>query len=248
MSSIGLRRSLVFYFILILIMLVSMYFSSTAFIAYFLIIAAVYILKNKDSDFRWGVSWKFGYLFGFILISLIFIIEFGLGWIKFEKLYPDTFYILIASVAFELLVSLGEELSFRGYILPNLIDSFGTKKAVITTSVLFAGLHIPSIYTLDIQPFNGLIMFITVGMAGLILALLYIIGGLKNSCGFHFSWNFFQYHVFSLRSGFGIFGLSAAKPAFTGGEAGPEAGIIGLFVLLLGASVLLVLFPALRKE
>ncbi|MDO9096955.1 MAG: CPBP family intramembrane metalloprotease [Candidatus Methanoperedens sp.] len=231
------------------VVLASMYFFalSAALVAYLIIILLAYIFKNRDSDFVWGISWKPGFLFGLVLISSIFVLELGLGWIKLEELYPNAFYILIGAVVFQLLVSIGEELSFRGYILPNLIGSIGQRNAIITTSVLFAGLHIPSILMLGMEKFNTIIMFATIIAAGILLSLLYLAGGLKMSCGFHFSWNFFQYHIFSLRDGFGIFGLTAAYPEFTGGSAGPEAGLLGLFVLVIGILIFLVMVP-LRKD
>jgi membrane protease YdiL (CAAX protease family) len=247
--NIGIKRSIAFYLIVTIVVLASMHFFalSAALVAYSIIILIAYILKKQEGGFVWGNSWKPGFLFGFVLISSIFILELGLGWIKLEKLYNDAFYILLGAVIFELLVSLGEEMSFRGYILPNLIASIGLRKAVIITTILFTGLHTPSILLLGMETFNSLIMFATITAAGILLALLYLIGGLKMSCGFHFSWNFFQYHIYSLRGGFGIFGLTATNPEFTGGLVGPEAGIIGLFVLILGILVLFIMSPF-RKE
>jgi len=245
----GIKRSTVFYLILIAIVLVSMYFFalSAALAAYLIIIFVAYIFKSREGSFKWGMSWKPGFLFGLILISSIFFIELGLGWIKLEELYKDAFYILIGALVFELLVSIGEEMSFRGYILPNLMESIGKRKAILATSLLFAGLHVPSIFMLGIGKFNAVIMFATITTAGILLALLYLKGGLRMSSGFHFSWNFFQYHIFSLRGGFGIFGLTAANPEFTGGIAGPEAGLLGFLVLTLGILILLAASP-LRKE
>lgn len=245
----GIKRSIAFYLIITFVVLTSAYFFaiSAALVAYPIIILLAYILKKREGGFRWGESWKSGFLFGLVLISSIFILELALGWIKLEEMYPNVLYILTGAVIFELLVSLGEEMSFRGYILPNLIKSMGQRNAVLTTSFLFAGLHIPSILMLGMGKFNVIIMFATITAAGILMALLYLIGGLKMSTGFHFSWNFFQYHIYSLRGGFGIFGLTAANPEFTGGSAGPEAGIIGLFVLMLGILVLFIMSP-LRKE
>ncbi len=245
----GITRSIIFYAILTLVVLASMYFFelSAALVAYSIIILIAYLLKRKDDGFRWGVSWKFGFLYAFILISSIFVIELAFGLIELEGMSRDVFYILAGAIIFELLVSIGEEMSFRGYILPNLIKSIGRRDAVIATSLLFAMLHIPSILLLGIGKFNALIMFATITAAGIILALLYLIDGLKMSSAYHFSWNFFQYHIFSLRGGFGIFGLTAANPEITGGLVGPEAGLLGLFVLILGILVLLAIAP-LRKE
>ncbi len=243
----SIRKSIGFYLILTSIVLLSTLFSIIAFVAYFLIIALLYMIKKKEGGFRWGSSWKFGFLFGLILISSIFLLEYLLGWVKIKELVPGAIYILAGGLIFELLVSVGEEMSFRGYILPNLMENMGMRSAVISTSMLFAGLHIPSTLALDIKTFNALIMFIAVFVAGVILARLYLSGGLKMAVGFHFSWNFFQYHVFSLRSGFGIFGIAAVKPEFTGGLAGPEAGILGLAALLLGAAMLRAIHPDTRK-
>ncbi|MDD5474259.1 MAG: CPBP family intramembrane metalloprotease [Candidatus Methanoperedens sp.] len=241
----SIKKSVIFYLVISIVVLASLYFFelSAALIAYSIIILIAYISKKQDGDFWWGVSWKPGFMFGLILISSIFILELWLGWIELEGLSPDLLYILIGAVIFEVLVTLGEEMSFRGYILPNLIESLGLRNAIITTSLLFALLHIPSILFLGIGKFNTIIMFASIIMAGILMSILYLIGGLKMSSGFHFSWNFFQYHIFSLRGGFGIFGLTAMKPEFTGGSVGPEAGIFGLFVLMLGILILLVFVP-----
>ncbi len=104
----------------------------------------------------------------------------------------------------------------------------------------------PSILFLELPLFNASVMFVVIIMAGILLSLLYFMKGLKNSIGFHFSWNLFQYHVFSLRGGLGIFVITAIRPEFTGGQAGPEAGILGLAAVSTGI-ILLLLFPGLRK-
>ena len=242
---IGITKSINFFAFITLVVLASMYFiaPSAALVAYAIIILTAYLLKRKEGGFRWGESWKFGFVFGFVLISSIFVIEMVFGWIKIEDISGDAIYILEGGVIFELLVSIGEEMSFRGYILPNLIKSIGQRNAVIATSLMFAILHIPSMLLLGLGKFNAVIMFMTITAAGIILALLYLIDGLKMSSAYHFSWNFFQYQIFSLRGGFGIFGLIAAKPEITGGLVGPEAGLLGLFVLILGILILLVIAP-----
>ena len=245
----GVKKGFLFYLFLITVVLASMYFFDliAGLVAYSIIILASYILKKQEGGFRWGSSWKSGFMFGLALISSIFFLELVLGWIKLEEVYPNIVYILSGALIFELLVSLGEEMSFRGYILPNLIAGVGQRNAILITSVLFAGLHTPSILLLGLGKFNAIIMFATISLAGILLALLYLTGGLKMSSGFHFSWNFFQYHIFSLRGGFGIFGLTASNPEFTGGSAGPEAGLLGLFAFVIGILVLLAV-SALRKE
>lgn len=245
----GSQKCLIFISILTLIVASPYYFPELSFISYLLIIVLFYIFKRKEKEStRWGGrgSHRSGLIFGFILIFMIFILELGLGWIRFDGIVPDASNILIAGILFELLVSIAEELSFRGYILPCIEKSAGRWGAIFMTSVLFAALHIPSILSLGLAPFNASVMFVTVTVAGVLLSLLYFTNGLKTSIGFHFSWNFFQYHVFSLRSGLGIVGVTAIRPEFTGAHAGPEAGILGLFAILTGI-ILLLLFPGMRK-
>jgi len=247
----GISRNCLF-FILILTAIVTSpyYFPEVSFISYLLIVILFLIFKKRENYgiTRWGGrgSHRSGIIFGFVLISMIFSLELALGWIKFDGIVPDAANILMTGILFELLVSIAEELSFRGYILPCMEKSIGRWKAIFMTSVLFATLHIPSIQFLGLPPLNAIVMFLTVTMAGVLLSLFYFTNGLKTSIGFHFSWNFFQYHVFSLRSGLGIFAITAIRPEFTGGQSGPEAGILGLVAVIIGI-ILLLLFPGLRK-
>ena len=119
------------------------------------------------------------------------------------------------------------------------IECIGKRKAIAVSSILFSILHIPSILSIGMEKSNMVIMLLTIFTAGILLSLLYLKGGLKMAAGFHFSWNYFQYHIFSLRSGFGIFGITVMKPEYTGGQAGPEAGFLGLLALIVGILLLL---------
>ncbi len=244
----GLRNCLVFILVLTIVVASSYYFPEASFISYLLIIALFFLFKKNEKHgmTRWGGSCRSGIFFGFILISMILILELALGWIEFTGIMPDAAYILITGIIFELLVSIAEELSFRGYILPCMEKSLGRWIAMFMTSIFFAVLHIPSILSIGLPLFNASVMLVAVTIAGVLLSLLYFTNGLKTSIGFHFSWNFFQYHVFSLRSGLGIFGITAIRPEFTGGLAGPEAGILGLVAISTGI-ILLLLFPGIRK-
>ncbi len=248
MYSDGMRNCLVFIICLTLIVASSYYFPEASIIFYLLVVALFLLFKKKGNHgmTRWGGSYGSGIFFGFLLISMILMLEMGLGWIEFKGIIQDAAYILITGIVFEFLVSAAEELSFRGYILPCLEKSTGRWMAILMTSVLFASMHIPSIISLMLPPFNASVMLFTVTLAGVLLSLLYFTKGLKTSIGFHFSWNFFQYHLFSLRGGLGIFDVTAIRPEFTGGQAGPEAGILGLVAISTGI-ILLLMFPGIRK-
>ena len=62
---------------------------------------------------------------------------------------------------------------------------------------------------------------------------------------FHFGWNFIQYNIFNLnRSEQGIMKTSfAGTNIITGGSFGPEAGLLGLTIVLLALIVLIKKYP-----
>jgi hypothetical protein len=77
-------------------------------------------------------------------------------------------------------------------------------------------------------------MLLTIAVAEILLAICYLYDGLSMSIGFHFTWNFFQYHVYSLRQDFGgILKITSDNQLITGGSFGPEAGLLGLGVVIL---------------
>jgi len=90
-------------------------------------------------------------------------------------------------------------------------------------------------------------------IAGVFLALGYLLTGeLAIPIGLHITWNFFQGHVF----GFPVSGTGKGRATLiaiaqggndtiTGGQFGPEAGLIGLVALALG-SILITLWVHLR--
>lgn len=211
----------------------------SAILTYVLIII-VTLLFNYYSrgSFFWGGGLGLGVVLAAFLISGVFAIEMGLGLVRLGALVPHVWAFLIGAAVFEVLISVGEELSFRGYILPNLILELGVLRGVYLSAALFALLHIPSMVSMSLDPLHILIMSATVFVAGVLLAFCYLYYGLRMAIGFHFMWNFLQYHVYSLREGFGIYDVSASAPLWTGGMWGPEAGLLGLFTLLTGIGTL----------
>jgi membrane protease YdiL (CAAX protease family) len=114
------------------------------------------------------------------------------------------------------------------------------------SSLFFSILHVPSILTIQkISTANILIMLVTITLAEIILALCYIYDGLLMSMGFHFAWNFSQYHIFSLRESFGgILTLESEQPLITGGTLGPEAGLLGTIVVVLALAIVISRLPS----
>ena len=84
-----------------------------------------------------------------------------------------------------------------------------------------------------------------IAVTGVMLSLPYILTGrLAASIGLHAAWNFFQGVVY----GFPVSGLAtparllvieqAGPPLWTGADFGPEAGLVGLFVCVLGTALI----------
>ncbi len=217
--------------------------------------------KRKFSDFglnlrREGIFDLFsGFIIGGLLITLIFFVEYYLGWVEiketFVSYYPGSpFYLdILLPLLLYIFVAIEEELLSRGYHLLNLSEALGGLKvfgdkgsliiAILLSSIIFGGLHISNP---DVQ----LLGIINIIMAGILLALGYIYTGKLNfSIGLHFSWNFFQGNVF----GFPVSGVKNIPVSFivveqngnklwTGGLFGPEGGLLGTLTIILGIIVL----------
>lgn len=203
--------------------------------AYILLVFLPIIYKKYDREpLAWGHRFFKGAYLGFLLMTMIFLIELAAGLILIEDITTDLQSILIAGFILQGIVALGEELAFRGYILPDLVKRYGSWNGVFFSSMFFSVLHIPSILTLNMGRTNVIIMLLTITIAEILLAICYIYDGLSMSIGFHFTWNFFQYHVYSLRQDFGgILKVTSIDQLITGGTIGPEAGLLGLFVVFL---------------
>jgi hypothetical protein len=152
--------------------------------------------------------------------------------------------LLIPFLAF-LLVGFYEELFSRGYQLTNLAEGFnqgwiGSRGAILIatliSSLIFGVLHATN-------PNATLFSTLNICMAGFMLAAGFVLTGqLAIPIGIHITWNFFQGNVF----GFPVSGANfrtatliaiqqEGPDLWTGGAFGPEGGLLGLGVMLLGA-------------
>ena len=174
------------------------------------------------------------------MMGLIFISELAFGWIHFEGFAWEQISL------FEIIGALGswalififvgwyEELRSRGYHLQNLAEGLNIPWAVFISSSLFALLHM-------FNPHASWISTLGILEAGFFLAFAYLrTKQLWLSIGLHIGWNFFEGPVFGFPvSGMDTFQLlvqnTKGPEIITGGEFGPEAGLILLPALGLGA-------------
>lgn len=207
----------------------------------------------RDYGFHFNADWwrdlGFGLFLGATLISMVFGIEYLLGWASvsgtLENGQPQSpfWQLLVSALSAYVLVGVSEELFSRGYQIQNLAEGLnlprvGSKAAVLSAYLLmalfFGLLH-------GDNPNATLLSTLNLSLAGLFLGLGFILTGeLAIPIGLHITWNFFMGHVF----GFPVSGADqnlsllatqqSGPEIFTGGAFGPEGGLIGVMAMLLG--------------
>lgn len=206
-------------------------------------------------DRAWWIDLAGGLAIGGVLMTLIFLVEWALGWVSVTGLLqiriPSLPFALalLGPLGFFVLVAFTEELMFRGYLLRNIAEGFGGEPpgpqiglllAWALSSALFGLLHI-------FNPNSSWASTLILVLAGLLLGLPMILTGrLGLSIGLHLTWNFFQGNVFGFPvsgndfTGVTILAVRQAGPElWTGGRFGPEAGLLGLGALMLGFALVL---------
>lgn len=182
-----------------------------------------------------------GVVIGGLMMIMIFIIEWAAGWLHIDgfawqtKSVKDLTLEMIVMLIFFTMVAWQEELAHRGYQLQNLEEGLNLPWGVFLSSAIFALLHLanPNVTFLGI---------VGIFISGLFLAYGYLATRqLWLPIGLHFGWNFFE----SSLLGFQVSGISElprlilqsvqGNAIFTGGEFGPEGGLVLLPGILLGA-------------
>jgi len=214
--------------------------------------ASVYIARrylDKRSFASLGFKWEpsvilrdivTGIVITFIMMGLIFLAMTELGWLHFESFAWNTDPIPVVAgqtllfFAIFILVGFNEELLSRGYHLQTITSGLNLYWGLAISSAIFGGLHLSN-------PNATWVSAVGIFFAGLFLAYGYVrTGQLWLSIGLHLGWNFFEGIVF----GFPVSGLAtyplihinvSGPEAWTGGAFGPEAGLIVLPALALGA-------------
>jgi len=172
------------------------------------------------------------------MMSIVFLTQYGAGWIELEWKGLgsfDIFAIMITTLIFFILAGFGEELFFRGYPFQTLVESIKAPAAVVIMSVVFSAAH-------SMNPNISTLALLNIFLAGVWLSIAYLkTRTLWLPAGLHISWNFFQGTIFSypvsgqVLDGRSLFDTSiSGPPLLTGGEFGPEGGLITTVVLIIG--------------
>jgi membrane protease YdiL (CAAX protease family) len=179
----------------------------------------------------------------FVMMGLIYLVEMMAGWLTFESFAWQTESAANVAIgvltffAIFVLVGWNEELLSRGYHLQTLASGTNMFWALIISSGFFGIAHLGN-------PNATWISAVGIFFAGLFLAYGYIrTGQLWLSIGLHIGWNFFEGVIFGFPvSGLDIYRLIRHEVhgpiIWTGGAFGPEAGLIVLPALVIGAALI----------
>jgi len=174
-----------------------------------------------------------GFLVGMAIMglgALILYLHGNLLWIDSAFNASDFFN----GLGLMLLVAAGEEIVFRGYVLPNLMGSFNQWVALGGSALIFAAFHASN-------PGINVLAIINILLGGLLLGINYLYTrNIWFAVGLHFAWNFFQGPVLGYQvSGIGLKSILQQQltgpKMFTGGDFGFEGSIVatGLSILAL---------------
>ncbi len=191
--------------------------------------------RSLGFDYRgWMPDALLGFLLGFALIAIGFVLLWGMGLLKVSGFGFKPLAILLYIVLL-VMVALNEEIAVRGYMLNNLMQSLNKYTALAISSVVFAALHL-------LNPSFSVLSFVNIVLAGILLGVYYIHRqNLWFPIALHFAWNFFQGPVFGFEvSGVNLSGIITqdveGSALLTGGEFGFEGSAI-LSLLLIVAIV-----------
>jgi membrane protease YdiL (CAAX protease family) len=226
-----------------------------------LLITSRWIDRRPFADYgfhfsrAWLLDLLFGLALGAILMTGIFLSEWQLGWVRITSTFQgfsDMPFALSILWPLGLFVAVGifEELISRGYLIINLAEAFNFEFLSPTVALVLAWTLSSALFGLAHagNPNASAISTLAITVAGLLLGLgLVLTGDLAIAIGLHITWNFFQGNVF----GFPVSGTSTNTASFikvaqlgpsawTGGDFGPEAGIIGLIAMAVGVVLLVI--------
>jgi uncharacterized protein len=227
-----------------------------ALIAGFTALALSLMEKKRLSaiGLRWSPNVWRDLLVGLALAAVLFIsvvgIGAGKGWYSvYSRMTAiEGLVVTLGGLGIVLPLAAVEEIAVRGYLLQALERSWGRWLAVAVSSVIFAFLHAQNRFIWS-EP----LAFVGLCLAGLYLASAYLItGNLWLAIFLHAGWNLMEGPIFGLPvSGtvvpISVLQTSAHGPAlWTGGQFGPEAGLLLCLLMVVHIAALWAMRPVLK--
>jgi membrane protease YdiL (CAAX protease family) len=181
-----------------------------------------------------------GFAFGALAIALPIVALIGSGWLRSASSPPGSWWGAFFRISVMLVpAALSEELLTRGYIMSVLRESWGWFWAIAATSIGFGLLHLQ-----NPGATAGSVALVT--LAGFFLAaVVYSTRSLYSAWMAHFAWNWTMAVIFHAS----VSGLPMEAPGYryvdagpdwaTGGEWGPEGGLVAAAGMVGGIALML---------
>lgn len=180
-----------------------------------------------------------GVLFGLVIMLVGFLTlklsrQISVDSIQFNALS------MILAIAIFVIVAFAEEMYFRGYVLNNLMRSYGKFTALVISALFFAMVHL-------LNPDFSFSSFIGIFLAGLLLGMSFIFTkSLWFPIALHFSWNFFQSFFGFNVSGTNTYSLINTKfnteTIWNGGKFGFESSLLAVLFQLVAIAIVFYIF------
>lgn len=184
---------------------------------------------------RGGRDLASGLVLGAVLMTLIFVILLISGQVSLANPLsaPVFSHFLWSGLLLYIVVGFAEEIFFRGYCMNALQQMGMTRMTVIISALLFSMVHGTNIHA-------SVVGLANIFIVGLLFALMFVkTGNLWMPIGFHITWNYFQGNIFGFpvsgQAPHGIYNIDSMESAlWTGGAFGPEGGLLGTILLIVG--------------
>lgn len=173
-------------------------------------------------------SFGSGALLGGVLMGivvLVMVVSGAVAWAAEPATAGHAVGALLELSAFLAVAAFAEELLLRGYPLQVIAEAVGGPAAVLSTALLFAGLH-------ALNPHVSALALVNIALAGILLgAALWRTLSLWFATGVHFGWNW----TMGVAADLPVSGVDDAVPGFSLDTPGIEAVLTGSSSLTGGA-------------
>jgi uncharacterized protein len=221
-----------------------------------LLIAAALFLASRVLDHRrisdygfhlsrkWWTDLAFGLVLGALLLFGVLAVELAMGWVQVTgSLAPSPGQPFVATILVGVVavaaVAFGEEASYRGYPIRNLVEGvgrawWGLAIAVLIPAAFFGLAHASNENATWLSTIN-------IVLSGLMFGTGYVLTGeLALPIGLHFAWDLVQGFVFGVVADgkeYGsalILAYDSSATLWTGQPYGVEGGLMGAATLIAG--------------
>jgi len=234
-------------------------------------LAGRFLDHRKFNDFgfnlsrRWWLDFIFGITLSALLICIVFLFEKAMGWITIVDYFQNQkegyigmpFVIpLIMGLIFYIIVGFYEEILFRVYPITNLSEGLNKKNSMENKAIIGAYILSSIIFGLfhSSNPNITFLGVINIVLLGFFFGLPFVLSGeIAMPIALHISWNCFQGLIFGFpvsgeHNNLSIIVIEQVGPQiWMGGAFGPEGGLVGSIVLVVGCAFILLWIKILQR-